>query len=101
MYLIPLVRTERAIAACILNPNHPIFSIALSETASVILPLLNPKILQKYIGILYSFIYAPSYISEFIKYYEKKELKYYQAEISLLLLFIVTGLIKLSPTFIY
>ena len=90
MQLIPFVRMNRAISACLINPDHPIQSIAISEFASVILPMLNPKVYTKIIGLMYSFIYAPSYVSEYFNYHQRINLLYYQAEICTSLLFILT-----------
>jgi len=41
MYLIPLVRTSRAILACTIIPNHPIIAISTSEITSYILPFVK------------------------------------------------------------
>ena len=40
MYLIPLVRTSRAITVCTLLPNNPLLSVAISEIASFIVPFI-------------------------------------------------------------
>jgi hypothetical protein len=41
MYLIPLVRTCRAIAACTILPNDPLFAITISEITSYTIPFIN------------------------------------------------------------
>lgn len=40
MYLIPLVRTSRAITVFTLLPNNPLLSVAISEIASYIVPFI-------------------------------------------------------------
>tara|TARA_B100000902_G_scaffold375106_1_gene404756 strand:- start:18762 stop:19061 length:300 start_codon:yes stop_codon:yes gene_type:complete len=40
MYLIPLVRTSRAITICTLLPNNPLLSVAVSEITSFIVPFI-------------------------------------------------------------
>lgn len=94
MQLIPIIRMNRAISACLINPEHPITSIAISEVASVVLPMLNPKIYTKIIGLIVSFIYAPSYVDKYLYYYQSNNILYYQAEICTSLLFILTLLIN-------
>ena len=81
---------NRAISLCLINPEHPIQSIAISEFASVILPIFNPKVYTKIIGLMYSFIYAPTYFNEYLTYHESKNLLYFQAELITSLLFILT-----------
>ena len=51
MYLIPLVRTNRAIAASLLYPQHPLQAIAASEIISVFGPVLNPKLCSKIVAL--------------------------------------------------
>ena len=41
MYLIPLVRTSRAIAACTLIPDDPLLAITSSEIISYVIPFIN------------------------------------------------------------
>ena len=41
MYLIHLVRTCRAIAACTILPNDPLFAITISEITSYTIPFIN------------------------------------------------------------
>ena len=40
MYLIPLVRTSRAIATCTLLPNNPLLALTISEISSYIVPFI-------------------------------------------------------------
>lgn len=41
MYLIPFIRTGRAITSCLLFPEYPIEAIATSELVSYIGPFIN------------------------------------------------------------
>ena len=41
MYLIPLVRTSRAIVSCILLPENPLLAITASEIVSYTIPFIN------------------------------------------------------------
>jgi len=89
MYLTPLIRSSRAISACLIYPEHPITAIAISETISVLGPLLNPQHLSKIIATTMAIIYAPSYAYYYIKQFNKVTTIYNQAEIISLLLFIL------------
>ena len=88
MYLIPLIRANRAISACILYPEHPIQAIAISEIASVVLPLFTPKLFPKIIALMLAIIYAPNFASSYIKNFNEVNHLHYQAEICSILLFI-------------
>tara|TARA_B100001175_G_scaffold91860_1_gene77617 strand:- start:1944 stop:2303 length:360 start_codon:yes stop_codon:yes gene_type:complete len=90
MYLIPLVRTNRAIAASLLYPQHPIQAIAISEIFSLIAPFLNPKMYSKILALTICMMYQPNFSHFFIQNYQKTQNYYYQAEISSSLLFILT-----------
>ncbi len=89
MYLVPLIRTNRAIAASLIYPEHPIQAIAISETISVLGPFFNPNMYNKIIGIMFAIMYIPNYSSYFLNYYYKQNLLHDQAEISCLLLFVL------------
>jgi hypothetical protein len=89
MYLVPLIRTNRAIAASLIYPEHPIQAIAISETISVLGPFFNPNMYNKIIGIMFAIMYMPNYSSYFLNYYYKQNLLHDQAEISCLLLFVL------------
>jgi len=41
MYIIPLIRTSRALTACTLMPHNPFLAVTLSETISYVLPFVN------------------------------------------------------------
>ena len=81
MYLVPLIRTNRAIAASLIYPEHPIQAIAISEVISVLGPFLNPNMYNKIIGIMFAIMYMPNYSSYFLNYYYKQNLLYDQAEL--------------------
>ena len=89
MYLTPLIRSSRAISACLIYPEHPVTAIAISETISVLGPLLNPQHLSKIIATTMAIIYAPSYAYYYIKASNQVVTIYNQAEITSLLLFIL------------
>tara|TARA_Y100000816_G_scaffold86176_1_gene59319 strand:- start:2586 stop:2876 length:291 start_codon:yes stop_codon:yes gene_type:complete len=89
MYLIPLVRANRAIAASLLYPQHPVQAIAATEIISVFGPLLNPKMYTKIIALTIAMMYNPSFSHFFIQNYQKTQNYYYQAEICTSLLFIL------------
>ena len=88
MYLVPLLRANRAIAACIMNPLHPIESIAASEIISVVGPLLNPKLIPQILGTTLAIMYQPYFANYYLKLYMDAQKIYYQTEICFLLLFI-------------
>tara|TARA_B100000424_G_C22929590_1_gene494536 strand:- start:1851 stop:2141 length:291 start_codon:yes stop_codon:yes gene_type:complete len=90
MYLIPIVRANRAIAFSLLYPQHPLQAIATSEVISVFGPLLNPKMYTKIIALTIAIMYNPNFCSFFIQNYQKTQNYYYQAEICSSLLFILT-----------
>ena len=90
MLLIPLIRSSRAVSACLICPEHPIQAIAVSEFASVIGPMLNPQILTKVIGTIYALAFNPSFAHYYIKTYHDINTIYKQAEICTSLLFIAT-----------
>ena len=49
MYLVPLVRANRAIAASLIYPSHPIQAVIISETISILAPLLDPQFLSQFV----------------------------------------------------
>lgn len=90
MLLIPLIRSSRAVSACLIYPEHPIQAIAVSEFVSVIGPMLNPQILTKVIGTIYALAFNPSFAHYYIKTYHDRNTIHNQAEICTTLLFIAT-----------
>ena len=94
MQLVPLIRANRAIAASLIYPQHPIAAIAISETVSCIGPIFNPKIFSKIIALTIVMLYAPKFTNFYIQKYSKINLQYQQAEICCLLLLIVCLLLQ-------
>ena len=90
MQLVGLIRTNRAISACLLFPENPIKAIAISETISVISPLLDPYLLSRILGALFAIIYQPHFAYYYIKKYHEICTINNQAEICCLLLFVTT-----------
>ena len=88
MYLVPLIRANRALAASLIYPEHPIKAIAISETISVLGPFFNPNMYNKIIGIMFAIMYMPNYSSYFLNYYYKQNLLHDQAEICTIILFV-------------
>lgn len=41
MYLIPLIRSSRAVVACTFFPQHPIIAVSCSEVISYVVPFIN------------------------------------------------------------
>lgn len=93
MLLIPLIRSSRAISACLICPEHPIHAIAISEFVSVIGPILNPDLFTKILGTIYALAFNPSFAHYYIKTYYDINTIYNQAEICTSLLFISIMLI--------
>lgn len=90
MLLIPLVRSSRAVSACLIYPEHPIQAIAISEFASVIGPMLKPDLFTKILGTIYALMFNPTFAHYFIKTYHDLNTIHNQAEICTTLLFIAT-----------
>ena len=94
MYLIPLVRTNRAIAASLIYPENPVLAVAASEIVSVIVPLLNPKKYSKIMAHIIALIYNPNFASSILESYQNSDIIYYKSEICFLLLFCITLIIN-------
>lgn len=87
MILIPYIRAGRAISSCLIYPDNPVLAVSISEIISVGIPLLNPSVYNKLVGILLSMAYAPGYASFYLKWYSKSEKLYYISELILLFIF--------------
>ncbi len=87
MYLIPIIKINRAIACSLIFPEHTIQTIAISEFLSLFLPLFNPHYYSKTIAHIICFIYNPIFAPYILKNYEKADIIYKEAEICLILLF--------------
>ena len=98
MYLASLIRANRAIAASLIYPSHPIQAIAISEFASVIIPILNPEMLPRIIGTMFAIMYNPTFAHYYVKKYHELNTIHNQAEICTLLLFVLTLGINAFPT---
>ena len=83
-----IVRTNRAIALSFILPEQPIKAIALSESISVLEPILNYNIRNQILGLLLAMMYAPQFTSYILDIYTQKNLINIQGEICILLLFI-------------
>jgi len=89
MYLTPIIRTNRAIAACLIYPSHPIQAIAISEIASFFIPIFNPKLYSRIFAITLMLMYQPNYAYYYIIKYREINKIHNEAEICSLLLFIL------------
>lgn len=89
MYLTPIIRTNRAISACLIYPSHPIQAIAISEITSFFIPIFNPKLYSRIFAIILAIMYQPNYAYYYIKKYHEINKIHNEAEICSLLLFIL------------
>ena len=76
MYLIPLVRTSRAIAASTILPNHPFIAITTSETISYIIPFINNSPLNAINHMILFLFYYISYNESALAVMEQFKNKY-------------------------
>ena len=86
MILIPCIRAGRAVSACLIYPENPVLAVSISEIISVSVPLLNPSVYNKLVGILLSMAYAPGYASFYLNGTQKQK-NYIISELIFLLLF--------------
>ena len=61
MYLVPLIRSSRALTSSLLYPENPLLAISLSESLSTILPFINfelkhPMLVFRLISSYYNFM---------------------------------------------
>ena len=89
MYLIPLIRANRALASCLIYPQHPLQAIAVSEIISVVGPILKPDLFPRILGSIMAMLYQPYFANYYIKKYHELNNIHNQAEICCLLLFVV------------
>ena len=89
MRLHPIVRTTRAFSAYLIYPDDPLTAISISETISVIGPLLNPVVYTKIISAGIALMYCPKLSYYFLDSFNKTNNLYYQAEICTSLFFIL------------
>ena len=90
MLLIPLIRSSRAVSACLIYPEHPVQVIAISEVISVVGPMLNHENLKKIIGTMFAIMFNPTFAYYYVKTYNNINTIYNQAEVCTYLLFITT-----------
>lgn len=88
MYLVPLIRANRAIAVSLIFPENPLHVIAVSEVISVIGPILKPDLFPRILGTIMAMMYQPYFANYYIKKYHELNNLHNQAEICSLLLFI-------------
>ena len=88
MYLVPLIRANRAIAASLIFPENPLPAIAVSEVISVIGPILKPDLFPRILGTIMAMIYQPYFANYYIQKCHDLNNLHNQAEICSLLLFI-------------
>jgi len=91
MYLIPFVRTTRAIAACTLLPDNPLLAITTSELISYTVPFINNSPIHAsnnmILFLFYYFNYTESAL-QLINDFKKKYIIQYKLEsISILIYF--------------
>lgn len=90
MYLIPLIRSGRAVAACTLFPLQPVQSVAVSEVISLVLPFIKNSIMSSDILIfMFYFFNNTEQALQLIEEFKEKDLLYYQSEICCLLLYLL------------
>lgn len=95
MYLIPAIRTSRAIAACTLFPLHPIEAVAASESISLVLPFVNNSYMATDIFIFMFYFFNDNEQSlQLIEQFKQKDILYYQSEMCCLLLYLLSYFTK-------
>jgi len=93
MYLIPFIRTNRAIAACTLMPDDPLLAITLSETISYMVPFITNFRLKSFDNMVLFLFYYLNFNETAIEIMDKfknKYIFYYKLEnISILIYLII------------
>ena len=90
MYIIPVIRTTRALSACTLLPNNPLLAITLSEVLSVVCPFIkNSNQNIDIIFFLFYFYYDREYGFNIMNYFKTKDIIYYNYELLTSLLFLL------------
>ena len=85
MYLIPLLRLNKAISTSL--PAHPIQAIAAAEIITVLGPFNSSEMYKKIFTLFMTIIYAPQFVNYIINNYYNK--LYYQTQTYFLLFFIL------------
>jgi len=93
MYIIPFIRTSRAITACTILPSNPIIAISVSEIISYIYPFIENSPLKAFDDMVLFLFYYYSYNSNAIdiinKFKEKNLIKYKIESISIITYLII------------
>ena len=92
MYLIPLIRTSRAIAACSFFPDHPIVAISSSEILSYCVPFIynSPNnALKDMIFFLFYFYLYNDCAKQLINKFKNKYILFYEIEAICILLYLL------------
>ena len=91
MYLIPLVRTSRAIVSCVLLPENPLLAITASEIISYTIPFINNSPINagnNMILFLFYYFYYNESALQLINYYENKYILEYKLESICILIYL-------------
>jgi hypothetical protein len=91
MYLVPLIRSSRALTSTILYPENPLLAVTLSETLSVVIPYINFEL--KHPMLVFRLI--SSYDNFMYMMYEEDKEKYYKIEL-LCLLVLMLSIVKVN-----
>ena len=87
MYLIPLLRLNKAISTAL--PIHPIQAIAAAELITVLGPFNSSEMYKKIFTLFMTIIYAPQFANYIIQNYNEEYKLYYQTQTDFLLFFIL------------
>ena len=93
MYLIPLIRTTRAITACTIIPNNPLFAIGCSEILSYVIPIINESPLYASNNIILFLFYYYYYNNSAIDLMQKiknKNILYYNIETISIIIYLLS-----------
>jgi hypothetical protein len=90
MYIIPLIRTSRALTACTLIPYNPLLALSLSETSSYIIPFINNSNSSNDILFFTYYLFNDkNYALYFINKYKNKYILNYKIELFLLSIYLI------------
>ena len=92
MYLIPFVRTSRAVVACTILPSHPILAVASSELFSYCVPFITNTpfnaINNMVLFLFYYFNYNESAL-DVMNQFKNKNIVRYNLEILLICFYLI------------
>jgi hypothetical protein len=90
MYIIPLIRTSRALTACTLMPYNPLLALSLSETSSYIIPFINNSNSSNDILFFTYYLFNDKNSAlYFINKYKNKYILNYKIELFLLSIYLI------------